>query len=202
MLVWKNKKVHFEETALPHLNALYRFALHLSGNEADAEDLAQECFHQAYRKFHQFKKGTNCRAWLFKIARNAHIDRLRRKAREFSVMRLPEELTSGRREEGWMLQQHRQVERLAQDPAGAIEDEEVFFDLFGDEVNQFLSKLPLEFRLTVVLCDVEGFNYNEIGEILGCPIGTVRSRISRARTFLREALYDYAKSLGYVRSDQ
>jgi RNA polymerase sigma factor (sigma-70 family) len=191
MLIWKNKKALFQETALPHLDAVYRFAHHLCGNDADAEDLTQECFHQAFRKFHQFQSGTNCRAWLFTIARNAYIDQLRRKGREPKTAELddlPDPASLPGTTGG--LERWHEV---------AIDGEEVFRDLFGDEVNRFLDELQREFRLAVVLCDVEGFSYAEIGAILGCPVGTVRSRISRARSFLREKLYQYAKGLGYVK---
>ena len=83
---------------------------------------------------------------------------------------------------------------------GAIDNAAIFYDLFGDEVNRFLSELPAEFRAALILCDVEGFSYHEIGEVMDCPIGTVRSRISRARHHLKEKLYHYARSLGYVRT--
>ena len=79
-----------------------------------------------------------------------------------------------------------------------FEAEEAFYDLFGDEVNRYLAELPGEFRRALVLCDVEGWSYREIGDVLGCPVGTVRSRISRAREQLRGKLYEYAKSLGFV----
>ena len=82
----------------------------------------------------------------------------------------------------------------------SIENQEVFYDLFGDEVNRFLVELPPEFRAALVLCDVDGFSYQEIADILDCPVGTVRSRISRARAYLKEKLFVYAKSLGYVKS--
>ena len=84
---------------------------------------------------------------------------------------------------------------------GRIDNAEVFYDLFGDEVNRFLAELTAEFRIALILCDVEGFSYQEISEVLACPIDTVRSRISRARAYLKEKLYQYAKGLGYVRAE-
>ena len=200
MWIWKNRSSHFEDSAMPHLEAVYRFSLYLCGNEADAEALTQECFHLAFRNFHQFRRDSNCRAWLFRIARNAHIDRLRRSSRQ------PRSVDT--RNISSRLDPHAPEpsgDRL-EDPEGwwtlSIDDEEVFYDMFGDEVNGILAELPKEFRLSVVLCDVEGFTYQEIGEVLGCPVGTVRSRIARARGHMRKRLFDYAKRLGYVRSDR
>lgn len=201
MLIWKNRKQLFEEVALPHVEAAYRFALHLCGNEADAQDLTQDCFHRAYRNFHRFQQGTNCRAWLFTIARNANIDRMRRKSREPVVVELREETDCVVQDSESPWERDRELNWLESGPEEAIDDEDVFFDLFGDEVNHFLSQLTREFRLALVLCDVEGFSYSEISEILRCPIGTVRSRIARAREFLKAQLYTYAKSLGYVRGE-
>ena len=214
-LLREKKTTSFQELALPHIDAVYRFSLHLAGNEADAEDLSQECFHQAFRKFHQFQRGTNCRAWLFRIARNAFIDRLRKKNREPPALELQEaaavsadqrnsDETTGALE----ISAERQTATTAE-PGSledwkslAVDDETIFCDMFGDEVNRFLQELPSEFRLAVVLCDVEGFAYHEIGEVFGCPIGTVRSRIARARAHLKTRLYDYAKSLGFVRNEK
>lgn len=185
---------------MPHLDAVYRFSMHLCGNEADAEDLTQECFHLAFCKFHQFRRGSNCRAWLFRIARNFHIDRLRRSKRE---PRATDMQNMSPRQEPEAKELNRDpLKDLASWSALAIDDEEVFYDMFGDEVNRILAELPKEFRVAVVLCDVEGFTYHEIGEIIGCPIGTVRSRIARARGHMKERLFAHAKALGYVRSEK
>jgi len=199
MLTWQSKRGSFESTAMPHVDAVYRFALHLCGNEPDAEDLVQDCFAQAFRKFHQFRRGSNCRAWLFRIARNALIDRLRRARREpraTDLQGLPARLEPEAPEPSGD-----PLEGLAGWRALATQEEEVFFDLFGDEVNRILAELPREFRLSVVLCDVEGFTYQEIAAVLDCPVGTVRSRISRARQHLKERLHEYAQGLGYARDE-
>ena len=190
MLSRKSLKATFEETALPHVGAVYRFARYLCGNEGDAEDIAQECFHQAYRKFHQFRAGTNCKAWLFRITRNAQIDRARQKARQPKTTHLQDVVveTQDDLEQsllGW--------QKLASEGVSSL------YEVFGDEVYQSLQELPADFRLAVALCDVEDLSYIEIAKILGCPVGTVRSRISRARNFLKEKLYDYAKDLGFAR---
>lgn len=193
MLSRKTENASFESTAIPHLDSVYRFARHLCGNESDAEDLTQECFHLAYRKFHQFEAGTNCKAWLFRIVRNAYVDRLRRKSREPRTSELTDNLVSTADPES------ESSRKMWQDLAR--NGTQPPLEIFGDEINRHLNELPTEFRLAVILCDVEHFSYSEIGELLGCPVGTVRSRISRARNYLKEKLYDYARDLGYVKSE-
>ncbi|MBI4603486.1 MAG: sigma-70 family RNA polymerase sigma factor [Planctomycetes bacterium] len=185
----------FEEAMLPHLDAVYRFAVYLTGNEPDAEDLVQETYHHAMRRFDRFQPGTNARAWLFTIARNCRIDRARRESRESHFADIAD------------LEETLDLEDRKASPEARLEDwaslsidgEDVFFDLFGDEVNRFLAELPSGFRAALLLCDVEGLSYREIGEALGCPVGTVRSRIARAREHLRVKLYEYAKGLGFVK---
>lgn len=187
----------FEALLTSVLEGAHRFAYHLTRNEADAEDLLQEAAQQAFQKFYQFEPGTHFKAWLFRIIRNRHIDNLRRKRNEPAARDLRhsrplqhESSDEPEHEEGtWSLSSR-----------GAIDKPEIFYDLFGDEVNRFLLELPPEFRAALLLCDLDGFSYQEISEILDCPIGTVRSRISRARGHLKDKLYDYAKSLGYVRN--
>jgi len=188
MLDRKNLAALFEEIALPHLDAVYRFALHLCGNEGDAQDLTQESFHQAFRKFHQFEQGTNCKAWLFRIARNGYVDRIRQRARQPKAVEFDESLV------GFMPSEP--AESLDRWEHLTGEDDTMLKSLFGDEVVRSLAELPPEFRSAVLLCDVEGLSYAEIAELLACPVGTVRSRISRARAFLKEKLAAYAKSYG------
>ena len=216
MLTWKSKSSSFEETAMPHIGAVFRFALHLCGNEADAEDLAQECYYLAYRKYHQFRRDSNCRAWLFRIARNSHIDRVRRRVRQPRAMNLrdlPTRLEPVSREEStnplqdpafWDAKTWDPENRSELDPSpdanAPVENEEALYDMFGDEVNRILAELSPEFRLAVILCDVEGFTYQEIGDVLDCAVGTVRSRLARARCHLRERLLEYARDLGYLKS--
>lgn len=189
----RDKQEIFESVALPHVDAVYRFALHLCGRESDAEDLAQECMHQAYRKFHQFQPGTNCKAWLFRIARNAHIDRLRQKSREPKISEFQESSAP--------VSESEDATSVVEWGKLAADGEDSFLEVFGDEVNRHLRELPPEFRLAVVLCDVEQFSYGEIGEVLDCPVGTVRSRISRARSHLKEKLWEYARELGFAKND-
>ncbi len=177
----------FDREAMPHLDAVYHFAYSLSRESGRAEDLVQDTYLQAYRKFTTFEQGTNCKAWLFRICKNLFIDGFRANRRR------PR------------LQSIGAVEPAQSDPDRAIahfhqrgiESEEIFLDLFGDEVNHFLTELPDEFRVALILCDLEGLCYQEIADALEVPIGTVRSRISRARSFLRERLEEYASELGY-----
>ena len=193
---WTGHRARFEEAALRHLEALYRFTVYLCRNDNDAEDLLQDTLLNAFRKYHQFRPGTNLKAWLFRIARNAHIDRGRKRQREPELNELKEAVAP--------------VSQGLDGSDGALEswkdltrqNKDAFLDLFGDEVNRFLNELPAEFRLAVVLCDVEGLSYQEIGEALDCPVGTVRSRISRARVHLREKLEGYAAELGLLRSQE
>lgn len=175
----------FEEVALPHLPLLYRVAYRLAGNRQDAEDLVQETFLKAYRAFHQFREGTNCRAWLLTILRNAHLDHVRKMAKE------PPTETWDDRE-------------LAHDgpqpPADAVE---VALDgSLDSEVEQALLGLPTQHRLAVMLADLEEMSYEEIGKALGCPIGTVRSRLHYGRALLRQRLWEFAKKRGYVTSKE
>ena len=177
----------FEAAALVHLPAVYRVAGILAGSGSEAEDLAQETFLRAYEKFGSFRQGTNCRAWLLTILRHLVVDRLRAAGRQPGPLP-PEDVL---------------VDDSGREPADVeppeIENEETFFDLFGDEVNRMLREIPREWRVALVLCDVEGHSYQDIASILGCPVGTVRSRIHRARARLRERLRAYARSLGYLK---
>lgn len=191
----------FETLLAPHLKSAYLFACQLTKNDADAEDVLQDACQQAFARFHQFQKGTNFKAWLFRIIRNLYIDRLRRKQREPALEDLrrhyPVQVDVDVLDEIHRERIHRKTAGLG--GKEVLENEAVFDDLFGDEVNRFLGELPAEFRVALLLCDLEGFSYQEIGEILECPIGTVRSRISRARSYLKEKLFQYARNLGYVR---
>jgi len=178
----------FEEVALPYLEDVHRFALSLSRNHAQAEDLTQETFLQAFRAFDSFQPGSNCKAWLFRICKNLFIDRLREVKRRPRHQTVVGEIPSTDPE--------RTVKAFEEH---GIENEEIFLDLFGDEVNTHLADLQEDFRRAVLLADVEGLRYDEIAEILDVPIGTVRSRISRGRSYLRDRLSDYARDLGYGR---
>ncbi len=173
---------------MPHLDILYNTALRMTGNVPDAEDLVQETFLRAYRFFDKFKKGTNCRAWLFKILKNNYINRFRKKAREPSTVSFDQiEGTQGV-----------EPEPLAT-PFAESELTPDLDELVEDDVKYALESLPLDFRMAVILSDIAGLSYKEIAEIMGTPIGTVRSRLSRARGVLQRKLYDLAVSKGIVK---
>jgi RNA polymerase sigma-70 factor (ECF subfamily) len=172
----------FEEAVLAHLDVLYRGALRLTRNRADAEDLVQEAVIRALRGFDQFHIGTNGRAWLFRIMRNLFLNRVR------TDRELPRE-----REFFEAPVDPMHAARLA---AASPEDEFLQTVVHGD-VDRALGTLPASYRDVVVLRDIEGFTYREIAEALECPIGTVMSRLSRGRAFLRVALDALARERGY-----
>lgn len=173
----------FEETALPYMDALYRTALRLTRNEKDAEDLVQETYLRAFKSFHQFKLGTNCKAWLFKILTNLNINRYLKEARK------PTRLSYDGLEEFYLYDKMTESYGVQ----GQNVEQDVLNSFIDEEIKEAVEKLPYDFRMAVILADVEGFRYKEIAEILNCPIGTVRSRLSRGRRLLERYLWDYAK---------
>jgi RNA polymerase sigma-70 factor (ECF subfamily) len=177
------KRASFEREALVHLDVLYRVALRLSGNPSDADDLVQETMLKAYRAWDQYEKGTNAKAWLLTILRHAFINEYRRRTRH------PETVDLDRIEPYAVFS-----EVQDEDPQGA------FFDrIVDDELLRAIDQLPVAFRETLVLSDVEGMSYQEIAGILGIPVGTVKSRLFRARQLLQGKLYDYAVEMGYIK---
>ncbi|HVE84390.1 MAG TPA: sigma-70 family RNA polymerase sigma factor [Myxococcales bacterium] len=180
-------KSEFEELALSHLDPLYSAALRLTKNERDAEDLVQDTCMRAYRFFDKFERGTNIKAWLFKILTNTFINRYRRKVKERSVVEGVERESV-----------HDQfVSRDATD--FAANPEQYFFDrLLSDDVLRAIDQLPIDFRLVVILADLQEFSYKEIAEILECPVGTVMSRLFRGRKLLQKTLREYAEGQGVL----
>src|SRR6266542_442994 len=177
------KRVSFEREALVHLDALYRVALRLTRNASDADDLVQETMLKAYRAWDQYEKGTNAKGWLLTILRHAFINEYRRRTRH------PETVDLDTIEPFAVF-----GEIQEEDPQGA------FFDrIVDDEVLRAIDALPEAFRETLVLSDVEGMSYQEIGKILEIPVGTVKSRLFRARQLLQGKLYDYAVNMGYIK---
>jgi RNA polymerase sigma-70 factor, ECF subfamily len=170
--------------ALVHLDSLYHVALRLTRNRAEAEDVVQEAFLRAFRSFHRFNSGTNCRAWLFTILRNVFLNRIRTQGREV----LETEMGG--------LDHSETATEVHTDKS----PEEHFLQtmLHGD-VDRALTTLPLAFREAVMLVDIEGLTYREVADIVGCPIGTVMSRLSRGRALLRRALVRFARDHGYVK---
>jgi RNA polymerase sigma-70 factor (ECF subfamily) len=183
-------KPGFAEEALPWLDAVYRFALRLTaGNRAEADDLTQETFLRAYRHWDTYQRGTSARSWLFTICRNAYLRRRERQSRR------PETLET---DLDYAVEAIGAAE-IYRDIAVA-DPERHFFDSFvDDEIIRAIESLPDEFREAVVLSDVEGLNYAEIAEVLGVPMGTVKSRLYRGRRQLERKLYDYAIEMGYLR---
>jgi len=171
------KRREFEETALVHMHSIYSAALRLTRNKTEAEDLFQETFLRAYRFFHQFRQGSNCRAWLFAILHNLFINRVRQS--RHAVVDFDEDRMYPEAEVGSSLLRNPEVD--------------LFQRLAGEDVQRAIQRLPPKLRMVVVLADLQGCSYREIAEICGCPIGTVMSRLSRGRQALRVALKGYAQ---------
>jgi RNA polymerase sigma-70 factor (ECF subfamily) len=177
----------FEQEAIPHLDALFATALRLTKSEEDANDLVQETMLKAFRYFDKYQEGTNCKAWLFKIMTNTFINRYRKqqKRKEFLVD-----------------DDFRPLQDRAESPADNpfvgdfVMEEQIYYRLFGDEVKQALEEIPVDFRMVVLLADLQDFAYKEIAEIMECPIGTVMSRLYRGRRMLQARLIDYARAQG------
>jgi RNA polymerase sigma-70 factor, ECF subfamily len=172
----------FDREVLPHLESLYATAMRLTRNDRDAEDLVQDTVLRAFHSFHRYEPGTTCRAWLFKILHNLFIDRYRRKVQERDL-----------------LEQLRGAE-LAEARPGEDYDEEFVGRLLSDDVRGALDSLPEEFRTVVVLCDLEEFSYREIADVVGCPVGTVMSRLHRGRRLLQAKLREYAIERGILKA--
>ncbi len=180
----------FEALALKHLDPIYSAALRLTKNERDAEDLVQDTFLRAYRFFDKFERGTNIKAWLFKILTNTFINRYRRRVKERTAVEGSERETV----------HERFLSRDATDYA-ANPEQYLFDRLLSDDILAAVDSLPLDFRLVVILADLQEFSYKEIAEILGCPVGTVMSRLYRGRKLLQKMLSQYAMESGVIREE-
>ena len=180
----------FEDEFYPHADALYNFAYNLTYNENDASDLVQETYLKACKFIDKYLEGTNAKAWLFKILKNAFINQYRKKAK--GPVRVDLEDVSG-------LNEGEDQSNLA---THVDLRQEIYEKMIGDEVTVAVNRLPVDFRTVLLLCDIEGFTYEEISKILDIPIGTVRSRLHRARNLLKVTLSKYAKTKGYLRNQE
>ncbi len=180
----------FEEEALSHLDKLYAAALRMTRNPADAEDIVQETYAKAFASRHTFTMGTNLRAWLYRILTNTYINAYRK------AQRAPQS-TGDEEVSDWQL-----ARAASHDSTGLRSAEMEALDQTPDAaVAAAIAQLPENFRVAVLLSDVEGFSYKEIAEIMGTPIGTVMSRLNRGRAQLRDLLSDYARENGIARKD-
>ncbi len=174
----------FERELFPHIEALKTFAYHLTYDDDDANDLVQETYMKAFRFIDRYIEGTNAKAWLFKILKNAYINHYRKRSKQPTRVDFED-----------IVNYHDSDDSKV---AGYLDlREELFDNMMGDEVTIAINSLPIDFRTVVLLCDVEGFTYEEIAKIVDVPIGTVRSRLFRARNMLKERLKKYAEGLGY-----
>lgn len=182
----QEKYVSFEREAIPHMDSLFNFALRMTGDSDAADDLVQETYLKAFRFFDKFEQGTNCKAWLFRILKNSYINDYRKVSKEpdkvdyDDIQNFYENIKSSD-----VKSQHLETDGFSQ--------------LLDDDVADAITNLPEDFRTVIILSDVEGFTYEEIADFVDCPVGTVRSRLHRARKMLYATLYGYAVEKGFIK---
>ncbi|MFL5653898.1 MAG: sigma-70 family RNA polymerase sigma factor [Ktedonobacteraceae bacterium] len=181
----------FEAGVLAQLDSLYRTARRMTSSQQEAEDLVQETMLKAFRFAHTYQPGTNLRAWLFRILNTSAINRYRKQASHPTTSSLPE---------GEDFYLYNRIKDLTGQELNVGAEEEVLSHYLDEDVYNALNELPPNFRMAVILADIEGLSYKEIAEALNIPIGTVMSRISRARRQLQRSLWKYAKDKGYVKA--
>ena len=178
----------FEKTFMPLITSLYNFAYRLTLDEDEAKDLVQDAYLKAYRFFHSFQKGTNAKAWMFRILKNSFINDYRKKSKEPNKIDYQEVETFYNSEDvNVQITPDLRVEAVS--------------EMLGDEITNALNAIDVDFRTVIILCDLEGFTYEEMAKILNIPIGTVRSRLHRARMLLKAKLRTYARKMGYSDND-
>lgn len=179
------KQNEFQNVVMPHKNDLYNYALAIARNSDDAQDLVQETYFKAYKNYHQFEGGTNSKAWMFMILKNTFINNYRKLKREPSKVDYDE------------IEDIYENIKFEQSKDNNL-DLDFYNNLFDDDLSSALAKLPEKMKEVFLLCDLEGYSYEEISEIVDIPIGTVRSRLHRARKLLQDELFGYAKVNGYL----
>ncbi len=180
----KEKTEIFDTEFMPHVDSMYNFGYRLTFDEDDAKDLVQDTYLKAFRFINSFQRGTNAKAWLFRILKNSFINEFRKKSKQPSKV------------------DYNEVEQFynSDDAGESITTDlrvETVQHMIGDEISGALNGIPVDFRTVIILSDLEGFTYEEMSKILDIPIGTVRSRLHRARNMLKERLAGYAKEMGY-----
>ncbi len=175
----------FESEMMVHIKPLYHFAYRLTNDEDDANDLVQDTYLKAYRFITSFERGSNAKAWLFRILKNSFINNYRKNTKEPTQIDYEEaEVFLNTGKAVW---------------SDSIDlRDKIFRSLVGDEITNALNSLPVDFKTVIILCDIEEFSYEEIAKITDIPVGTVRSRLHRARKLLKEKLAVYARNMGYA----
>jgi len=179
----------FEREAVPHMNSLYNYAIKMTGNPKDAGNLIQETYLKAFNFWINLEEGTDCKSWLFRIIKNTYINSFRKKSK------VPDKVD------------YEEIENLYENIKPSSTDsahleKDIYDNLLDDELSAAISSLPEDFRTVVILCDIEGYTYDEIADFVDVPIGTVRSRLHRARKMLFTKFQDYASDKGYVSKDK
>jgi RNA polymerase sigma factor (sigma-70 family) len=180
----KEKSNIFDHEFMPHIDSMYNFGYRLTFDEDDAKDLVQDTYLKAYRFINSFEQGTNAKAWLFRILKNSFINEYRKKSKQPAKVDYQE------------VETYYNSESVDQSITSDLRVDAVK-DMIGDEISNALNSLAVDFRTVIILCDLEGFTYEEMAKILDIPIGTVRSRLHRARNLLKDKLRSYAQDMGY-----